>query len=292
MEDFVGEFKKKREELGLTLSEVSEKTNVHKKYLKAIEEGNFEEVQGEVFLKGFIKIYSNTLGLNTEEILFKYEEYRNDVLDEDASVEDKTLNEKLGKYFADSQDGFLLKAVIIVILVLILGFAAFYVYMNLLSDNSLPEEENTVAVEEDNGVEAEENDVEETEENDVEEIEEDTTEEGDTPIDSDDESAQMSEVDLEELADTEVESEEVTANEDGEIEIEVVTLEETWYSVTVDQEIVFEDFTEEGDENTFQGAYIELVIGNAAGVEIIKEDEVFGPFGESGDVVHQEYIVE
>ena len=335
MKEFVDQFKKKRKKLGLTLSEVSEKTHVRKKYLKAIEEGNFDEVKGEVFLKGFIKIYANFLDLDTEEILSDYEAYRKKVLDESDQVEEKTLNEKLGKYFADSRDGFLGKAIIIVISALILGFAGFYAYNNLYLDDRLEEEteieeediseeenditeedEELAETEEDDMVDEEDEELAETEEDDIAEEDEELLEteednmideqngesleieegiieeENNELLDIEDEEMDEEDIDLEELADTEVESEEITANEEGEIEIEIVTLEETWYSVTVDDELVFEDFTEEEDRNTFQGSQIELVIGNAAGVEIIKEDEVLGPFGETGEVIHQEYIVE
>ena len=106
------------------------------------------------------------------------------------------------------------------------------------------------------------------------------------------------ESELEEL-ESEIEADEteeiIVAEEnliDDMIEIEIVTLEETWYSVIIEGETVFEGFTQIEDSNSFAGREINLVIGNAAGVEIIKGEEVLGPFGETGEVVHKEYIAE
>lgn len=69
------ELNKKRIELGKTLEELSIQTKIKKSYLKAIEEGKFDELPIEVYAKSYIKTYAESLGINPEGILNEYENY-------------------------------------------------------------------------------------------------------------------------------------------------------------------------------------------------------------------------
>jgi len=61
--------KEKRLEKGLTLETVEKNTKIRQKYLKAIEEGKIDNIPGKTYIRGFVKNYSEFLGLPTEEIL-------------------------------------------------------------------------------------------------------------------------------------------------------------------------------------------------------------------------------
>ena len=76
MEELGAKFKEKREELDITLAQARNETNIRMSYLEAIEEGEFERVEQEVYLKGFLKIYANYLGLDERKILKDYREYK------------------------------------------------------------------------------------------------------------------------------------------------------------------------------------------------------------------------
>lgn len=66
----VGEIlKKKRVEKSLTLEDVEGRTKIRKKFLDAIEKGNYSEFSSSTYLRGFIKNYSDYLNLPTQEIL-------------------------------------------------------------------------------------------------------------------------------------------------------------------------------------------------------------------------------
>lgn len=69
------EFKKKREELGKTIEEISEITKIKKSYLIAIEEGNYNELPLEVFTRSYIKIYAQFLGVDHEKALEDYDKF-------------------------------------------------------------------------------------------------------------------------------------------------------------------------------------------------------------------------
>lgn len=80
MERLGQKLKNRREELALTIKDIEAKTNIRAKYLEAIEIGNYDIVPGEVFLKGFIKNYSEAIGFNSADILKQYHAEKNNVV--------------------------------------------------------------------------------------------------------------------------------------------------------------------------------------------------------------------
>ena len=72
----VGEaWKKRREEMGKTLEDVSSELRISKKYLRGIEEGNFSRFQAKVFSIGFIRAYATFLSVDPEPLLSEYLEF-------------------------------------------------------------------------------------------------------------------------------------------------------------------------------------------------------------------------
>lgn len=67
------QLKDARERRGLSLQDVEQKTKIGTRYLQAIEEGQFDLIPGEVYLKGFIRSYARTVGVDGEALI---EEYR------------------------------------------------------------------------------------------------------------------------------------------------------------------------------------------------------------------------
>lgn len=61
-----------REQKKLSLEDVEQGTNIRKLYIKSIEDGDYDKLPGEVFLKGFIKTYGKFLGLNSLELIEQY----------------------------------------------------------------------------------------------------------------------------------------------------------------------------------------------------------------------------
>ena len=74
VENFGSYLKHERELRGVPLEEISGATNIHIRFLKALEENSFNELPGEVFIKGYIRSYANTIGSNPEEMLNIYKE--------------------------------------------------------------------------------------------------------------------------------------------------------------------------------------------------------------------------
>lgn len=69
VENFGSYLKHERELRGVPLEEISGATNIHIRFLKALEENSFDELPGEVFIKGYIRSYANIIGSDVEEML-------------------------------------------------------------------------------------------------------------------------------------------------------------------------------------------------------------------------------
>ncbi len=66
-------FKERRAAKKISLNEVFVETKINKKFLQAIEDDNFSLIPNQVALRGFLKIYSEYLGIPKEEILSKFD---------------------------------------------------------------------------------------------------------------------------------------------------------------------------------------------------------------------------
>ena len=74
VENFGSYLKHERELRGVPLEEISGTTKIHIRFLRALEENSFDELPGEVFIKGYIRSYANTIGSDVEEMLNIYKE--------------------------------------------------------------------------------------------------------------------------------------------------------------------------------------------------------------------------
>jgi cytoskeletal protein RodZ len=72
MSDLGQLLKKARTQKGISLDELQELTKIRKRYLEAIEEGNYKILPGNFYVRAFIKSYSEAVGLEPDEVLRLY----------------------------------------------------------------------------------------------------------------------------------------------------------------------------------------------------------------------------
>lgn len=65
--------KKTRMEKGISLDDLQEATKIQKRYLVAIEEGNYKILPGSFYVRAFIKSYAEEVGLDPSEVLRMYQ---------------------------------------------------------------------------------------------------------------------------------------------------------------------------------------------------------------------------
>jgi cytoskeletal protein RodZ len=64
--------RKARQDKGISLAEIQETTKIQRRYLEAIENGNFEVLPGHFYVRAFIKSYAEAVGLDAEELITQY----------------------------------------------------------------------------------------------------------------------------------------------------------------------------------------------------------------------------
>jgi len=69
---FGDELKRERELREITLREVSESTKISLRYLEALERNAFELLPGGVFNRGFVRAYSQFIGIDPESMVDAY----------------------------------------------------------------------------------------------------------------------------------------------------------------------------------------------------------------------------
>jgi len=68
--------KKIRSERRISLSDISRFTKIQLKYLEDIEEGNYEKLPSDVYVKGFLKSYAKFLAVNGDSLIRLYQKER------------------------------------------------------------------------------------------------------------------------------------------------------------------------------------------------------------------------
>lgn len=73
MSDLGALLRKAREQRGLSLEDIQDLTKIRKRYLEAIEEGNYAVLPGSFYVRAFVKNYAENVGLDAEEVLRLYQ---------------------------------------------------------------------------------------------------------------------------------------------------------------------------------------------------------------------------
>ena len=116
--------KKSRKEKKMTLDELQQKTKIQKRYLEAIEQGNFSVLPGDFYTRAFIRTYAEVVGLDGDEIMATY---RNELpsIKTEVNATDTTATREKPKKAPREVPAFLLgkgfKIVLAVMVVVIVG---------------------------------------------------------------------------------------------------------------------------------------------------------------------------
>ena len=64
--------RQQREKKRMSIAEVSRVTRIPVSTLESIEQDHFDDLPGEVFVKGFLKSYAQSVGLDSDDIVTRY----------------------------------------------------------------------------------------------------------------------------------------------------------------------------------------------------------------------------
>ncbi|MGM0601720.1 MAG: RodZ domain-containing protein [Bacillota bacterium] len=129
--------KEARMEKGLTLDDIQEQTKIRKKYLKAIENNDFDIIPGNVYVKVFIKGYARQVGIDYSSLIEEYDILKENTENKSA-LNKKLLPEGEFKYqpIHNKKRPKFLKIIIITFIFIFVAASAFFIYQYFfLSDN-------------------------------------------------------------------------------------------------------------------------------------------------------------
>ncbi|NLM96086.1 MAG: helix-turn-helix domain-containing protein [Halanaerobiaceae bacterium] len=257
-----------REQKNISLREVQDNLKIRIRYLEALENDNFDIIPGEAYTRAFIKSYANFLGIDHQELLAEYQKIKEE--EEKQLLENMEEQEKKTSLLAGNKT-LLSSIIIILVLVIIIAYLVYYIF-NIRNRETGVHPANNVSTNIDN-IFINRGDIDLSENNslDISVMENNELE---NYIGDNDE--QIFEIDEEILSEKDIE----------EKEIELIVTEETWLQIIVDGKNVFEGTLYKGDNRIYRYKdSISLKIGNAAGLQVKKDNEIYGPWGERSEVV-------
>lgn len=73
MESLGHYLKVQRKLRGISLEDVSRLSKIAPNWLKLLEQDEFDKLPGEIFTKGYLRLYSEVIGLDPEDVVLRYE---------------------------------------------------------------------------------------------------------------------------------------------------------------------------------------------------------------------------
>ncbi|TGD25092.1 helix-turn-helix domain-containing protein [Companilactobacillus suantsaicola] len=113
---------------GYTIDDLQQITKIQKRYLIAIEEGQFDHLPGDFYVRAFIKQYSDAVGISSDDLL---EEYKADIPNSQPKQEaapqetkTRTIKEESNSFFSNLGN-YIPQIVVGIVVLVIIGVIAF-----------------------------------------------------------------------------------------------------------------------------------------------------------------------
>jgi len=94
------DFKNIRQSKGLTLDDIARRTRIRTGFLEAIEEGNYHLLPEKYYVETFIKVYADTLGVDSAPFLARYRQHLEQPGATTQKEPQKEIKSEPGKHFA------------------------------------------------------------------------------------------------------------------------------------------------------------------------------------------------
>src|SRR5690625_5131544 len=119
-----------REAKNLSLEEIQEKTKIQKRYLRAIEEGNFHILPGSFYARAFIKEYAQALGIDANQLLETHEDELPSIGERRSEAQYTRIQRtrrSSGPSRATAFFSFLPTVIVILLVLIIIGLAIYFI---------------------------------------------------------------------------------------------------------------------------------------------------------------------
>jgi len=129
---FGEKLKREREMRAITLEEIAAATKIGTRSLKALEEEHFDQLPGGIFNKGFVRAYAKFLGIDEEQAVSDYEAATSDVgnstVTQMAAMADQVERQRKAKEAESGQGagtGAMLAAIVAIVVLCGIGFGGY-----------------------------------------------------------------------------------------------------------------------------------------------------------------------
>ncbi|MEK3786657.1 RodZ family helix-turn-helix domain-containing protein [Paenibacillus sp. FSL K6-1230] len=144
MSELGQQLREARLQKGLSLDDVQEMTKIRKRYLEAIEAGDYKVLPGTFYVRAFIKTYAETVGLNPDELM---EGHKKDVPASEPETVMEPVMQKRSNRSNGSERSIKRLSSILLWLFPILIVVLIYGYVNSLGKNNAEEPPTTPVTE-------------------------------------------------------------------------------------------------------------------------------------------------
>ena len=284
-----------RENSGLTLKEMFERTRISVLNLEAIENGDFHLIPVPIYARNFIKTYADALGVDSKPILQRYETYLQALqMKEKAQKKEESQNESVGIMMSRYKAYFWICSIIVVVVAVSIFVSVFnkpetegipipeikkeapvpavQLPMAVLPENKpamdLPAQQEITAVLTQAPPEAKPKEAK--------------------PLDAKSKNPAALPPAVASAPVQKSDAKKMTAlldNEEASI-ISIRASEETWIRIQADDKEPFQVLLKAGEKMSHKGARFNMDIGNAAGVKIFYNGKTFENLGKTGQVIH------
>lgn len=274
MESFGVFIKSEREKRGIRLEEIASITKIHLHTLEMLEEGEWEKLPPEPFIRGFITAYGKYVGLDTRDLIQRYcdevGEQESDQPENLTPPQDAPQNSRSPGQIIENSGPFPVKKILSGLgMVGVLGLLFTIVYLGKqAAENTRTEGTNqvtSVAPQDGSTVETDPGATLETATAESDAAETTAQTETETAMPKPSERA-TSTAKAEKTEKTEPEAKETSGYAHT---LMVKSKEETWVKAVVDNRAPVESFLKEGESKTFQARQkIKVTLGNSSGAVV------------------------
>lgn len=136
MSELGQQLREARLQKGLSLDDVQDMTKIRKRYLEAIEAGDYKVLPGTFYVRAFIKTYAETVGLNADELL---EGHKKDVpAQEQEATMEPVIQKRAARASGERNVKWMSSALMWLFPILILGLIYFYIASRNNNDSIPP----------------------------------------------------------------------------------------------------------------------------------------------------------
>lgn len=273
------DLKTARENSGLTLKELFERTRISVVNLQAIENGDFHLLPVQIYARNFIKTYADTLGVDSKPVLLRYENY----------LQARQIKEKEQTTEQPPQAPLAVTLnrhkVFLWILCIIIVFAAVSFFVSIYNKPS-PEAPQKIEATKEAAVAGPQTlNITQPDNNLPIDINLPKPENLITANQASDEKNRPEQKTAEAPKNNEAKVAPLTEDEEPSALV-VRATEQTWIRIQADDKEPFQVLLKPGEKISYKAARFNMDIGNAGGVKIQFNDKYIDNLGKSGQVIH------